>query len=41
MTERNDSDLSNEEDDDTYINDGHVEPTDSLDERSNDDVFKS
>jgi hypothetical protein len=30
VPEPNDSDLSDEEDDDTYINDGHVAPTDSL-----------
>jgi hypothetical protein len=35
----NDSDLLDEEDDDTYINDGHVAPADSLDEGSDDDFF--
>jgi hypothetical protein len=39
MTEPNDSDLSDEEYNDTYINDGHVAPADSLGEGSNDDFF--
>jgi hypothetical protein len=37
--EPNDSDLSDEENDDTYINDGHVAPADSLGERFDDDFF--
>jgi hypothetical protein len=39
VTEPNDSDLSDEEDDDTYINDGHVAPADSLGEGSDDDFL--
>jgi hypothetical protein len=39
VPEPNDSDLSDEEDDDTYINDGYVAPTDSLGEGSDDDFF--
>jgi hypothetical protein len=39
VPEPNDSDLSDEEDDDTYINDGHVAPADSLGEGSDDDFF--
>jgi hypothetical protein len=39
MPEPNDSDLSDEEYNDTYINDGHVAPADSLGEGSNDDFF--
>jgi hypothetical protein len=41
VAEQNDSDLSDEEDqdDDTYIGDGHVAPVDSVGERSDDDFF--
>ena len=38
--EPNDSDLSDEEDeDDTYIGDGHVAPVDSIGEGSDDEFF--
>jgi hypothetical protein len=37
--EPNDSDLSGEEDDDIYINDGHVAHADSLGEGSDDEFF--
>jgi hypothetical protein len=39
VPERNDSDLLDEEDDDTYINDGHIAPADSLGEGSDDEFF--
>jgi hypothetical protein len=39
VSKPNDSDLSDEEDDDTYINNGHVAPADSLGEGSNDEFF--
>jgi hypothetical protein len=39
VPEPNDSDFSDEEDDDTYINDGHVAPADSLGEGSDDEFF--
>jgi hypothetical protein len=40
VAEPNDSDLSDEEDlDDTYIGDGHVEPVDSVGNRSDDEFF--
>jgi hypothetical protein len=39
VPEPNDLDLSEEEDDDTYINNGHVAPADSLGEGSDDDFL--
>jgi hypothetical protein len=39
IPEPNDLDLSDEEDDDTYINDGHVAPANSLGKGSYDDFF--
>jgi hypothetical protein len=40
VTEPNDSNLSDEEDqDDTYIGDGHVAPVDSVGEGSDDEFF--
>jgi hypothetical protein len=39
VPKQNDSYLSDGEDDDTYINDGHVAPTDTLGEGSDDEFF--